>query len=100
MPAQNWKPRCPQRTAQDITERKRTEDALRSIVEGTASETGAEFFRALVRRLASVLGARYALVGELLPGEPKQVRTLAMWAGDDFGEKFDYSLEGTPCESA
>jgi len=31
------------------------EDALRLVVEGTASETGTEFFRALVKNLAAAM---------------------------------------------
>ena len=41
-------------------------DLLRSIVEATAPVTGADFFRSLVRQLASALEARYAFVAESL----------------------------------
>src|SRR5262245_54861404 len=40
--------------------------ALRSLVEGTAGSTGEEFFRSLVRNLASALGVRYAFVAEFV----------------------------------
>jgi PAS domain S-box-containing protein len=80
------------------------DEALRQIVEGTAAATGAEFFRALVRHLAGALGMRFAFVGELLrpengrpPGE--RVRVLAVWAGDQFADNFEYDLRGTPCEN-
>ncbi|MEE9297376.1 MAG: response regulator [Phycisphaerae bacterium] len=73
-------------------------DALRSIVEGTSSVTGEEFFLSLVRHLASALSVRYALVGELLEGGQERVRTLAVWSGQDFGENFEYDVAGTPCE--
>jgi PAS domain S-box-containing protein len=82
----------------DITERKWAEDALRSILEGTASDTGDNFFRSLVRHLAAALQMRYAFVAECTDATNTRVRTLAFWMGRDFGENFDYALVGTPCE--
>jgi len=83
----------------DITARKRAEEALRSIVEGTASSTGADFFRSLVRHLAAALKVRYAFVGELQGDAADRVRTLAVWEGDHFGDNVEYPLAGTPCEN-
>ena len=51
--------------AVDITERKRTEDAIRALVAGTASVTGEEFFPVFVRQLAAAVGTRYAFVTEI-----------------------------------
>jgi len=84
--------------AEDISERKRQEQALQLIVEGTAAKTGDEFFRLLVRYLAEVLQVRYALITQLVDAEKTTVRTLAFWQGNDFGENFEYHLAGTPCE--
>ena len=42
----------------------RAEDVLRAVIEGTASVTGDEFFRSLVKNVASALGVRYAFVTE------------------------------------
>src|SRR6476620_10874739 len=53
--------------------------ALRAIVEGTARSTGDEFFRTLVRHLASALGVRHSMVAE-------------------FVTDLEYDLAGTPCE--
>jgi hypothetical protein len=41
--------------------------ALRTILEGTATETGAQFFKALVKNLASALGTHGAWVTEYFP---------------------------------
>ncbi len=82
---------------EDITERKQREEALRLIVEGTASKTGDEFFRSFVRYLAEVLRVRYALVTEFANQAQASVRTLAFWAGETLGENFEYELHGTPC---
>ncbi len=85
-------------TASDISDRKQREEALRLIVEGTASTTGAEFFRSCARYLAKVLKVRYACVTELTKGSTNRVRTLAFWMGEDFSENFEYDLANTPCE--
>ena len=76
----------------------REEDLLRSIVEATASVTGADFFRSLVRQLASVLEVRYAFVAECKNHTKTHVQTLEFWEGGDFAENFEYEVHGTPCE--
>ena len=52
-------------------------EALRLIVEGTATGTGREFFEVLVRHMAAVLDTANAFVVEFLGGT--RVRTLAYW---------------------
>ena len=52
--------------------------ALRDIVEGTARGTGEEFFRSLVRRLASAIDVPYAVVAEFADVNTR-VRTVAFW---------------------
>ncbi len=81
----------------DISDRQQREKALQSIVEGTASAIGSEFFHCLVQHLAQVLQVRYALVAEYVDEEKTRVRTLAFWIGDGFGENFEYHLAGTSC---
>ena len=61
------------------------ETALRLVVEGTVSETGAEFFRALVKNLAAVMGTGGAWVTEYLP-EQKRLRAHAFWLNGAFLE--------------
>jgi len=73
------------------------DSALRLVVEGTAAETGAEFFRGLVHNLATALGTSGAWVTEYLPKE-QRLRALAMWANGDFVEHYEYPLEGTACQ--
>ncbi len=82
---------------QEAVRRQEAEETLRSIVEGTAAVTGGEFFYLLVRHLASALKVRYAFVTKCRDEKKTRVRTLAFWAGDDFGENFEYDLAGTPC---
>ena len=72
---------------------------LRSLVEGTASETGTRFFRALVKNISHALGAHGAWVAEYLP-EVQRLRALAFWLGNDYVDHYEYNIVGTPCETA
>jgi PAS domain S-box-containing protein len=72
--------------------------ALRRILEGTAGETGEQFFVALVRNLVQRLEVYAAWVTEYLP-EQRRLRALAFWFGDRFIPHFEYDVAGTPCES-
>jgi signal transduction histidine kinase len=82
----------------EILEREKSEQILRSIVEGTVSVTGVDFFRSLVRSLAQALDVRYAFISECMDAPPTRVHSFAFWQGDEFGEEFEYDLQGTPCE--
>jgi PAS domain S-box-containing protein len=70
--------------------------ALRRIVEGTARATGDEFFRALVRHLAAVIGVRHSFVAEFLP--PARARTIAHWSSGEIIPNREYDLPGTACQ--
>ena len=84
--------------ARDVSERRRAEEALRSVVVGTAAATGEQFFRTLVQHLATALDARWVFVGELIEPERRRVACLAHWSDGGFGEPFEYDLGGAPCE--
>lgn len=62
------------------------------------SGSGEQCFQNMVRGLAKATKAKYVLAGKLKKNAPDTVRTLAVWAGNNFGENFEYSLKGTPCE--
>lgn len=72
--------------------------ALRSIVEGTASETGEQFFASLVENLAKVLGTHGAWVTEYLV-QPRRLRALAFWLGGQWVRDYEHAIEGTPCQA-
>ena len=55
---------------------------LRSLSDGTSSETGSDFFRALVKNLSQALGTYGAWVTEYLP-DVKRLRALAFWLGGE-----------------
>lgn len=83
---------------EDITERKKSKEALQIVVEGTATKVGEEFFRTCTRALADTLNVRYAMITELIGITQDRVRTLAFWQGGSFSDNFEYSLEDTPCK--
>ncbi len=78
--------------------RRRSEQTLRKIDEGTAADVGDEFFHSLVRNLAEALQVRHAFVSEIVEGKRSRVRTLAFWNGERFLDNFEYDLPHTPCE--
>jgi PAS domain S-box-containing protein len=84
-------------TMQDLREQSHL---LRTIIEGTAAETGEEFFTSLVTHLTSTLGVHYALIGEVCEGRLKKIRTLAVSAGGTLADNFEYELAHTPCATA
>lgn len=71
--------------------------ALRHILKGTASETGAGFFVALVNSLSSAFNTDFAWITEYLP-ESESLRALAFLQDDNLVNDFEYAISGTPCE--
>ena len=72
--------------------------AFRSIVEGTSSQTGDEFFHSLVRNLASALPTRWAVVSELLDYNQTTCKVVAGWDGENFIKKYEFDVVNTPHE--
>jgi len=73
------------------------EKALRTILQGTAIETGEHFFTALVKNLATVLGTHIAWVSRYLESS-RELQPFAFWLGDEWIAIEKYHLEDTPCE--
>src|SRR6516164_827240 len=71
--------------------------ALRQILEGTATETGEQFFQALVKNLASALNTHGAWVTEYFP-ESRRLKALAFWMGGQWLKDWEMVINGTPCE--
>ncbi len=85
-------------TAQDITERKRTEEAILGIATGVSAETGETFFRSLVEHLGGSLNADYAFIGELRESDKPGIRTISTLAHGELVDNVEFDLEDTPCE--
>lgn len=88
-----------QQLQQEINERRRAENTLQTIVAGTASVTGSDFFRVLVQHLAIALEVPYVMVMEIVAEQPHQLRTLAAWSKQALMETLTLSLSGSPCEA-
>jgi PAS domain S-box-containing protein len=73
------------------------DSVIRKILEGTASETGEQFFRALVENLATVLNVHGAWVTEFLE-DSYRLRARAFWLDGKFISHYEYDITGTPCE--
>ncbi len=87
------------RETDERDERRRADERLQAILEGTAAKIGSAFFRSLVQHLAIALDVKNVFVGEVEPADPQRVQSLAVWSGDGFGENFEYSIIDTPCEA-
>jgi len=73
------------------------ETLIRHLLEGTSSQTGEEFFQALVRAAAQALDVAGVWVTEYLP-DRRVLRSLSFWMNGDFIKDFEYKIDGTPCE--
>ena len=73
------------------------ESALRTILEGTANETGEKFFAALVENLARALNTHGAWVTEYIQ-ERRRLRALAFWMDGQWIKDYETDIAGTPCE--
>ncbi|MGD1701295.1 PAS domain S-box protein [Dapis sp. BLCC M229] len=81
----------------DITEQKQREDALRLIVEGTASYTGKDFFHACVQNIAQFLQVRYVCISESKESK-NLVEKRAFWNGSEVKDRILSSALHSPCE--
>ncbi|CAN1209782.1 hypothetical protein TUMEXPCC7403_06125 [Tumidithrix helvetica PCC 7403] len=81
----------------DITERKHEELALQSLLHGTASITGKEFFPELVRQIAIALDVSYVYITQQV-GET--LETIAWYGDDRLQPNLTYKIAQTPCELA
>jgi len=84
--------------ATDITERKRTQDALTSAALAVSSAQGATVFQELVRYLATILAVDAAFISA--PGEDGDecaMRMHAFFLDGEIRENFMYAIAGTPC---
>lgn len=71
--------------------------ALRTILEGTATETGERFFYALVENLAKALDTHGAMVTRYRP-EKRQLQAYAFWMDGKWVRDYVFDIAGTPCE--
>jgi PAS domain S-box-containing protein len=71
---------------------------LRSIVEGTATETGEGFFAALVANLSKAMGTTGGWVATYSEADRK-LRAISLKLRDEWHDGFEYAIDGTPCQA-
>jgi PAS domain S-box-containing protein len=82
----------------DITERKRTETALRKVALGISAVTGPDVFAEIIRHLAETLDADLVFFSTPKADCPGRLQTLAVWCDGRLMEPMEYELAGSPCE--
>ena len=85
-------------TIRDITEQKKSQEALEAIMKGTVAPGSPNFFKTLVQQLAETLGVSMVSLTERITTSSPHVRVLAFWNTDHFEGGFDYDCKGGPCE--
>lgn len=82
--------------SRDITERRRLDVTIKTVLESTRQQYGEGFFVSVVKNIAEVLEVKYIYIGVVV--DEKTFRTLAVCKDGKIIENFEYKLEGTPCE--
>ena len=83
-------------TIRDITESSKIESLVASLARTPLSQGSNIFYQECVKKLSDIFQVKFAFIG-LLNKDKTQIKTLSVWAGNQFGENFEYNLEGTPC---
>jgi len=84
--------------AEDITERKQSENEIQTLVVSTAGITGQNFFDDVVKHLCNWLNCEISTVGEIHNGTG--IKAISMVVDGKLNHDFYYELGGTPCEIA
>jgi PAS domain S-box-containing protein len=84
--------------ALDITERKRAEEAIATLVQVRA-DSSENFFNSMAVQLAKCLKADYTFIGELIEGEEDKLRTLGVCGQGVIVENYTYDLAHSPSET-
>jgi PAS domain S-box-containing protein len=82
-------------TIQDVTEKKQTDDIIKTAAISFSSVTGEEYFVEVCKYLTETLDINIAFVGEFI--DYTKVEILGGFSGGKILEPFIYDLENTPC---
>ncbi len=85
-------------TMTDISDRKRIESALQSLLAGTSDTIGIDFFKNLAHTLSDVLRTRFVLLAKLDENNPDLLNPLASWDNQSSEMCGNCTVSGTPCE--
>lgn len=82
---------------QDVTTKRKQQDAILEIAKGISSEGGVGFFSTLLQSLTPALGGFCSFFGMRDADNRGQMHTLVVYNPEGSEENFSYSLEGAPC---
>ncbi len=82
-------------SVEDITDSKQTDKAIKSLLIGTSSVVGKDFFSGLVEQIAYALQVSHVLVAQKAE---IHFQTLALWANSQVQETLTYCTSNSPCE--
>jgi len=82
----------------DITERKKSENILRTIAEKISAKTGEDFFKSAALFISQELDMDYSFIGKL-EAEKKKVKTVAVCGHGQIIDNIEYELLNTPCSN-
>jgi PAS domain S-box-containing protein len=85
-------------TVQDITERKRLEDALFFVAQRGWQTDAERFLDALARFLGDNLNVDYVIIDKITE-DPTVAETVALYVKGTMAPNMRYALKGTPCEN-
>ncbi|MEM7793304.1 MAG: response regulator [Cyanobacteria bacterium P01_C01_bin.118] len=84
----------------EIYRRRDAQTAFYGLVSSTSVATGEDYFSTLVVSLAMILNVRNVVVAERVEPDSLELKTLALWRGDDFQDNITFSAVDTPCAQA
>lgn len=77
---------------QDITDRKKVEDSIRTIVEGVRTGSSSDFFESLALQVSKATGAEHAFIGRLIEGDEPAIRLLGHCVNRAIAENVTFDL--------
>lgn len=84
-------------TIQDVTEHKRTEEAIKTIAKAVASSSDDDFYQQLVTNMAEMFSAEHAYIGLIDEKNSRLVNTFMLYSRGEILENISYSLHDSPC---
>ena len=81
----------------DLIEKRRAEHAISLIMDGISTAIGEQFFPAIARAMAEILGADVVSIGVLSKDSSRHIESLSFIVDGEPYPNLKYALAGTPC---
>lgn len=82
----------------DITEQKKTEEAIQNLHFSASSKIGESCINALIENLGNILGADCLFVGEINNKPDPVIQAKYVYMNGRMVDGFEYGIQGCPCE--